>query len=1048
MARAWFGILGTVQIRVDDAPVPIEALQLRRLVACLLLTPGRAVPAEVLVESLWPDEGSGGARPRDPGATLRVYASRLRTVLPEGVGLPREVRGYCLQVERDDVDAGRFEQLVRSVPADYSDDPAAAAAALREALSLWRGPALAEFREESWALGAAVRLDELRLASLERLNDARLTLGEHGELCGELEHLVDENPLRERLWGQLMLALYRSGRQADALRAFQRLRERLVDELGIEPSRELVALESAVLGHDRALDLASRSAAVADTPAVVDEQVESLLRRPLDRPVVVHYLPAQVTTFVGRERESAEIRSLLDEARLLTLTGSGGAGKTRLALEVASRVSESGGVPVCLVELAAARDEAEVDGAVAAAFAVKAPAGVAVREALCEAIRSERVLLLLDNCEHLVAECAALAADILRSCPDVTMLATSREPLGVHGEAVYRVPSLGLPAKGVDDLVQIAREDSVRLFVERARAQQPSFVLDASSAPRVASLCRRLDGIPLALELAAARLRVLSLSQVHDRLDERFRLLVGGARTRLPRQQTLEALIDWSYDLLGERERGVFRRLAVFTGSFDLEAAEEVLGASGAEVWAVLDQMSSLVDKSLVVAELSSDASRYRLLESIRQYGLAKLAAEDGGSVLEQAMAAHAHHYLGLVERAAPLLSGGEQLHWLDRIDQEFDNIRVALGHLLAAEGETRRAMSMVVGLGRFVEWRGHEGELLAATEALEDRPELFETDRLAVQAVLVRSRLLGQIDPSRANERLKGLLETARSLADESLIAEVLGRLSAIAWSVGLYGESNQFHAEATTAARAGGAYDSLLLVLNAEAASREERLEALRLATAAHDEIGRYMVLCSLGAAALDAGDVAAARTYFEEALPIIEREKPSPAAAGPRREPRSAPREDIGLLDTIETHATSLMPSLLTNLATALVLGGESERARPIYRRALDAARRHLDERLAGYGLFGLALCATQAGEVMLAGTLHGAAEAQLQRAGFALEETERKLAAEDEAHLRSLAGSAAFELAREQGRAMPKDEAMELALGRRPVGGVAMAAGEHT
>jgi predicted ATPase/DNA-binding SARP family transcriptional activator len=1043
VGAARFGILGTLQVVVDDVVVPIEALQLRRLVACLLLTPGRPVANRVLGECLWPDT-EGAARPRDADATLRVYASRLRTVLPPGVGLPRDVRGYRLDVEREDVDAGRFELLLASSVATAAasvEEAAVTSANLREALGLWRGGALSEFRDEPWALGAAVRLDELRVVALERLNDARLALGEHGELCGELEHLVDEHPLRERLWGQLMVALYRSGRQADALRAFQRLRERLVDELGIEPGRELAELESAVLRHDRSLDLTLAAAAGAGlghaeaveggppVSPVADGEVEARLRQPLQRPVQRHNLPAQVTTFVGRERETAEVRSTLGETRLLTLTGPGGSGKTRLALEVAGRLFEDTGLPVWLVELAALTDPTEVEPSVAAVLGVKAPPGVALADELGEALRAEEMLLVLDNCEHLVGACATLVDTLLRLCPGVRTLATSREPLGVEGEVVYRVPSLGVPSRTTDDPAAIAREDSVRLFVERARAQQPAFVLDGSSAPRVASLCRRLDGIPLALELAAARLRVLSLGQVHDRLDERFRLLVGGARTRLPRQQTLEALIDWSYDLLARHEQVAIRHLAVFTGSFDFEAAEAVLEASGGRAWGALDQLSSLVDKSLVVAETTGEASRYRLLETIRQYALDKLVSEEGGAALENLRAAHAAYYLGLVERAAPALSTPDQFTWLDRLDLEFDNVRVALGYLVSADGSTPAAMSMVVGLGRFVEWRGHESELFAATDALADRPELAAGEPSAVQVGLVRARLIGQTDPGRAIAHLEELLARARGLGDDALVGEVLGRLSWLQWSTGDYVGSALTHEQAVEVVRRSKAYLPLLLVLNGQAASRDERLEALRMATAANDEIARYLVLCSLGAAALDNGDVAAARTYFQEALPIIERPRP-----GARSERLVAPDVDHVALDAVETQATSLMPSLLVNLGTALVLDGEAERARPIYRRALDAARRHLDDRQAGYGLFGLALCEARAGDPVLAAVLHGAAEQQLERAGFALEEAERRMAADDAAALSATLGDRAFAAARARGRGLAKDVAIDLALGR--------------
>lgn len=1035
--RASFGILGTLEVRVGGEPVAVKAMQQRRLLCVLLLSPGRPVPHGVLAECLWPDDGDAKSlRPRDPGAAVRVYASRLRPMLPKTVGLHGDQRGYSLGVAGDDVDAARFEALVSGAARDLSSDSGRATAVLGEALALWRGPALSEFRDEPWAVGAAVRLDELRLVALERYHDARLAVGEHPELVGELEHLVDEHPLRERFWSQLIRALYGSGRQADALRAFKRLRDRLVEDLGIEPSRELVELEAAVLRQDPALDPPGGSRGTRGTAG--DDGAAALEIAP-ERPVVHHNVPAQLSSFVGREREMAELLDLARRSRLVTLTGPGGSGKTRLAFEVASNLTEAFGDGAWVAELAALRDPGEVEPAVASVLGVKPRVGSPVIETLVEAIRSQHLLLVVDNCEHLISPCAKLCDAILRSCPGVKLLATSREPLGVNGEVIYRVPSLGVPPPGADDVKAVAGQDSVRLFVERAHAQQPAFALSEGNAHIVASLCRRLDGIPLALELAAARLRVLSLPQVHARLDARFSLLVGGARSHLPRQQTLEALIDWSYDLLTTSEQSLLRRLGAFSGGFDLEAAEAVLEESGGNTWGVIDHLASLVDKSLVVAETSGEAARYRLLETIRQYALEKLVAVDGAEALASLHEAHAAVYLALAERAAPLLSTSQQFAWLDRLDLEFDNIRLAIGHFLGKPGSTREAMRIIVALGRFFEWRGHESELLSATEALEGCPELGDQDFLAVRVVLVLSELLGQIEPARAKRRVEGTLEIARNLGETGLVAQVLNRVAWLAWSTGGYAESERLHEEAVSAARDSGEYLPLVNALNGVAASKAERLEALELSSRAGDEISRYMVLCALGGSALDEGEIAAAREYFQRALPIIERARPASDQAPP------AVTDTAVVPERIDTQATSLMPELLVNLATALVLGGEPAVARRLYARALDAARRHLDERQAGYGLFGLALCAARDGDPAVAATLHGAAAQQFERAGFALEEAERRLAIDDETRLRVELGEAGFDAARALGQAMSKDDAIDLALGRGRTAAVAGAGG---
>jgi predicted ATPase/DNA-binding SARP family transcriptional activator len=1006
---ARFGILGTLEVLVGGVPVEVGAMQQRRLLGRLLLSPGRQVSQSELFECMWPEaDGDSRAAPADPVAALRVYVSRLRRLLPAGVGPLVDVRGYRLDVAADDVDAERFGRLVGDA-SRLSEDPAAAAATLRTALGLWRGPALAEVREERWAAGAAVRLEELRLVAVERLLTARLALGEHADLCAELESLVGEHPLREALWGQLVLALYRSGRQADALRAYQRLRETLAEELGIEPSRELVELENAVLRQDRSLDLgvvARGPGSPAGGAAERGEVSPASSPAPTLQPAMAPALPIPATSFVGREREKADIGALLADARLVTLVGSGGAGKTRLALELSLAAQAEGGgeVPTRFVELAALREPSEVATAVASALGLRARPDGEPLENLVAALRGERVRVLLDNCEHLLLSCAQLCESLLPACPGVRILATSRERLGVDGEAVYRVPSLGVPRADEEDADSIATQDSVKLFLARARTQQSSFELDESNAALVASTCRRLDGIPLAIELAAARLGALSLVQIHDRLDERFRLLVGGGRARLPRQQTLRALIDWSYDLLGEEDRWTLRHLSVFAGGFDLESAGTVLGSQGAELWDVIDGVTSLVDKSLVSADTSGEIARYRLPETIRQYAEARLAEEDGPEAVTALADAHAGTFLELAERAAPRLVTAEQFTWLDRLDLEFDNLRSALAHLLERQSPRVAAMRLVVALERFVDWRYHERALSAALDSLAETGELDRADALAARVTLIRAKRIGQFDPSTARSLLAHVPDLARELGEYGLLAETLNRLAWFAWSTGDYAESGRLHEEAVDAGRASGRYLSLALALSGGAAGREDRMEALELARRAGDSIGSYMVLCNLGAIALDEGDVGVARQYFEEALPIIEAARP-------------------GGVD----------PSLFVNLGNALVLDGERDGARPLYARALETARRHLDKRQAGYGLLGLALCAPR-DEAHLAAVLHGAAERQFERAGFAPEEAERRLASEDQGRLRELMGEAAFEQARAEGAALEEGEAVDRALGR--------------
>jgi DNA-binding SARP family transcriptional activator len=575
MVAPSFGILGPLELRLDGEAVDIGPMQLRRLLSILLLAPGRPVPLDTMVECMWPEDGPAATQPDNQVKTLRIYISRLRKVVPADIGPFFDVRGFRLHVEPEDVDAVQFEVLLAGSPQPVSASPRRSASKLRAALALWRGPALADCRDELWAIGAAARLDELRLAAIERLTDARLELGEHVLLCPELEHLVREHPLRERFWGQLILALYRSGRQADALRAFQRIRRRLGEELGIEPNRELAELEAAVLNQDALLDVPRRVeelGSVSDGDADGDEASDggetavSDSRRSVGGPATTRPGPfgrvraRPLTSFVGREQEMADITALIESRRLVTLTGPGGVGKTRLASELLRQLcDQTGNDSIFFADLATLREGDDVFSFVALVLGVKVGQTDSVLDVLSRAIGDETLLLLLDNCEHVAAACASLCTVLLPVCRGVGVLATSIRPLGVEGEAIYAVPSLPVPAAGTVDALSVAAEASVRLFVERASAVQRSFRLDESNAPNVATICRRLDGIPLALELAAARLRVLSTVEICSGLDERFRLLSAASSDQLPHHRTLEALIDWAYELLDADARWLLR---------------------------------------------------------------------------------------------------------------------------------------------------------------------------------------------------------------------------------------------------------------------------------------------------------------------------------------------------------------------------------------------------------------------------------------------------------------------------------------------------------
>ena len=402
--------------------------------------------------------------------------------------------------------------------------------------------------------------------------------------------------------------------------------------------------------------------------------------RSLDNPELPNNLPASLGTFIGRVSELQEVRTLIEESRLVTLTGAGGSGKTRLALQAAAEFLDGSGEGVWLVELAPVSDPDRVADVIIEALQIRYEPGLAPADNLLRVLRDQRSLIVLDNCEHLVDSVAKLVDSLLRSCPNVHLVVTSREPLGVDDEDVYRVRSLSLPLVEVETVSDVAGSDSVELFVTRTRQHDKSFELSDSNVVLVASICRRLDGIPLAIELAAARLSSMSVKDLHDRLDHRFRLLSGGSRSALPRQQTLGAMVSWSYDLLNEFERVVLRRLTVFVNGFELQAAESICSTESVESYEVSNIIGSLVAKSLVVAERSDALLRYRLLETIRQFAAERLLEVDGESAMEETRLRHAQYFLELCETAEPFLRGSpEQAAWFDRLEHEWDNIQAAL---------------------------------------------------------------------------------------------------------------------------------------------------------------------------------------------------------------------------------------------------------------------------------------------------------------------------------------------------------------------------------
>jgi predicted ATPase/DNA-binding SARP family transcriptional activator len=662
------GVLGPLE--VDQGHV--AGGRLRALLARLALDAGRPVSTGRLVDAVWEDE-----LPADHVHALQSLVSRLRRALGDADLVAPAPGGYTLNA---DVDAQRFEQLAAEGHAALAaGEHERAARTLREALALWRGPALADLDGYGFAAAAAARLEDLKLAAVADRAAADLALGRGDRLVPELEALCAEHPLHERLAAQLIAALYAAGRQADALAAYERVRTRLMDELGVTPSPELQAAHLAVVRGEQ------RSAARTN-------------------------LPAPVTSFVGREKEIEQISAALERSRLVTLVGPGGAGKTRLAREAVAgwldRVSDG----VWLVELAPVTAERDVVPAVLGALGVreaKLSDPLAARDGvdrLLDVLSDRETILVLDNCEHLIAAVAELAARLLATAPRLRIVATSREALAIDGESLVAVPPLTLPAPGVSAEVALAHP-AVRLFADRAAAAQPGFAVGDETVAAVVEVCRRLDGLPLALELAAARLRTLPLAELGERLDDRFRLLTGGSRTALPRHRTLRAVVDWSWDLLTDEERDLAMRLAVYPAGATAHSAAAVGGD--------FDGLTALVDRSLLQIVPDTAPVRYRMLETIREYGLERL--QEAGE-LESARMDHARWFAELAATAEPHLRRSDQKRWFALMQAERENILAGL-RWLGDSGDARAALRLAVTLLWFWLLEGSQSEFTAWTE-------------------------------------------------------------------------------------------------------------------------------------------------------------------------------------------------------------------------------------------------------------------------------------------------------------------------------------------
>ncbi|GIG67360.1 BTAD domain-containing putative transcriptional regulator [Phytomonospora endophytica] len=735
-----FRVLGPLDVTIDGTPARVGGPRPRALLGVLLVHAGRVVSADRLIAQVWGDDP-----PATATAALHVHLSTLRKALGERlVTLPA---GYLLTVEDDEIDARVFEKTVTG--ADVSGDPAGASAALAEALALWRGDAYAGIPAGPDVENEWLRLSELRLSAAEDRFEAELNLGRHAGSLPGLSALVAEQPTRQRLAGLRLLALHRSGRDGEALAAYRALRDRLADDLGAEPGPELAALARAIERGDPTLE----------------------------RPSAV---PRPPSRFIGRRRELDDLAELLGRCRLLTVTGPGGVGKTRLALELARDTEPEHRDGVRVLELATSPPGSAVAERLAALFAVRAAEGGTLLDALTERLRPLRALVVVDNCEHLAEDCATLSAELLAHCPGLRILATSREPLGVDGEHVW--PLSGLPAA-----------DAMRLLADRGRAARAAFTVTPADMPVARHLCRRLDGLPLAIELAAAQLRTRSLADVAEQLSRRLDLADERARTSPSRHRTMRAAIDWGHGLLGDEERSLFRRLSAFSGGWAADDAEIVTGHPR-------EVLTRLADQSMVVAAPGDARTRFRMLELVREYAVERLRES---AELRTVRDAHADRYAELAEEAA---AGSADAAWLRRLREEVPNFRAAVSWSLGEGKRIEPAVRIAAALWWF--WND-EGLTTAALRWL--APGLAEGAELApellartLRAASTMTRSVGDLDGARAlGERG---LRAYRELGDDASVASALNGLCFTALAQRDYEAALVYGEECHRLAEAGG--------------------------------------------------------------------------------------------------------------------------------------------------------------------------------------------------------------------------------------------------
>jgi predicted ATPase/DNA-binding SARP family transcriptional activator len=886
-----YRLLGPLEVTKGDLPLSLGRKQQRAVLALLLVHLNSSVSTDQLVEALWPDK-----QPAKPQTAIQGYVSGLRKSLGRDT-IQTAGGGYALQLEPIQLDSHLFEQLLREGQKDLARHPRAAGEKFERALRLWRGPALAEFTYEHWAENEIGRLQELRLVCLEELAQAKLELGEHADLVGELETLIREQPLRERPRAHLMLALYRCGRQVEALAVYQQARAQLRDDLGLDPGVELQALHKQILTQDETL---------TTVPPVASP---------------IHNLTAPANRLIGRQRELKEIEELLrsEDVRLLTLTGPGGTGKTRLAHEAARTLIGDFDDGVFYVPLATVRDPDLVRPTIAQTLGLQSSSSAGLDETLATYLSERELLLVLDNAEQLVAAAPQLA-NLIAGAPQLRVLVTSRTPLRVSGEYLYPVPSLGLPEEGQSqEIEELARSEAISLFVERAQAVDRGFSITRKNARAIAEICVSLDGLPLAIELAAARVSVLTPHAILQRLDQRFKLLTGGPKDVDERHRTLRATLDWSYNLLVDDEKALFARIAVFVDGCRLDAVEAICDPERELAFDVLDGLGSLVSNSLLRQREDPDGEpRFWMLETIREYARERL---ESSPELSQCRLWHARFFADLAKQAADGLSGADEAGWGTLIEHDLGNLRAAVS-FARETGDADAELLFATSLGPYWRSRGNkleglewlESALANATQdprrraralcnaaglaALVGRTE--DSYIFAEQAVSVFEHLGdhgGMAEASNemaqaaylggdlrlAAELLERSGREARAAGQHRVLAHSLGNLGYVALHLGELDRAERLSEEALEIFKALGALDpvpfhlgnlALIALRREDLTTAEERAkDALRAAGATSNRMVSGHILVVLGSVTRLRGDADGAARILGAAEALVD-------------------------------------------------------------------------------------------------------------------------------------------------------------------------------